>query len=272
MTAISTLIAAQYTTHATDSFLTELQSDGSRKIIEDQQTKIVRVQPFRGAMGYYGLARYGTSWSTLDWLRQRANDAARFACAEDFARDLAKKLNSELNARSFPNPLDKGVGIHFTAYERVGDYWVPELFHIRNWTDPSYSALFVAGVVVTRETYAILKDLPDRSDSHRDPLFRMAVHYALHSDGIIFRFNNGDPVLFNPIANALLDTAQRLAARRHLRQPADANLYLSLARRPVEVVSKFLADLSLPEMRLIGGKPHDLAIAPNGTTESTTGD
>ena len=121
MTVISTVITGRYTAHASDSFLTELQSDGSHTIIEKQQTKIVRVPQFRGALAYWGLARYGKSWSTLDWLKERANDAVNYECSEQFARDLALRLNSTLSVLKFKNPLDKGVGIHFTAYEQISD-------------------------------------------------------------------------------------------------------------------------------------------------------
>ena len=88
----------------------------------------------------------------------------------------------------------------------------------------------------------------------------------------MFRFDNGDPVLFNPIANAIMDTFIQLSRRRHLRDAADVKTHLALARRPVEVVSRLLTDLAEQGSRLVGGKPHDLAIAPNGDTESTTGD
>jgi len=270
MTVIATLITGSYTAHATDSFLTIMAPDGSRKVIEDKKPKIVRVRAFRGALAYWGLARFGT-WSTLDWLQQRAKDARSYTSAEEFALDLTRRLNSELDALKFKNPLDKGMGIHFTAYEQVSDYWIPELFHIRNWTDPSYSALFPSGFVCTRETYATLTNVQDRPDSHREAPCRLAVHHALQSQPLMLRFNNGDPVLFNPIANALLDAVQAVMLRGHLR-PSDDKFHLSLVRRPVQVVSELLADVSKPNMRVIGGKPHDLAIDPNGNTTSTTGD
>jgi hypothetical protein len=167
--------------------------------------------------------------------------------------------------------LDGLLGIHFTAYERVSDYWVPEFFHIRNWINPPYSALNPAGFTATRETYATLMDLLERPAAHKEAGFRLKVHEALHS-GVLFRFNNGDPVLFNPIANALIDTVQPLRARGHLREPSDARFHFALVRRPVEVVSRLLADVASAAYRHIGGKPHDLAIVPDGTTESTTGD
>jgi hypothetical protein len=88
----------------------------------------------------------------------------------------------------------------------------------------------------------------------------------------MFRYNNGDPVLFNPIADSVLNTTLVLSCRGHLKDPASIETHLSIARRPVEIVSKLLADLAAPGMRLIGGKPHDLAVNPGGEYASSTGD
>ncbi len=85
-------------------------------------------------------------------------------------------------------------------------------------------------------------------------------------------FNNGDPVLFNPIAASFFSGAQQLIRRRHLRNPSSLKTHLSLARLPVEVVSRMVSQLADRDMRLIGGKPHDLAISPDGRMWSTTGD
>jgi hypothetical protein len=271
MTVNAALITARYTAHATDSFLTERQADGSFKVVESQETKIVRVPAFRGAITFYGLAKC-LQWSTLEVLRLRANDAHQFSTPEDFAGSLAKDLTGRIRALGLSGSTDGLLGLHFTAYERVSDYWVPEFFHIRNWLNPPYSGgIDPTGFSVTREMYATLKELNDRPEDHRNPRFRLEVHQSLHS-GVWYRFNNGDPELFNPVANAVLDAAIHLGRRGHLRQPDDAKFQLALVRRPVEVVSKLLADVALSDYRRIGGKTHDLAIAPNGTTESTTGD
>jgi hypothetical protein len=96
MTVNVALITAKYTAHATDSFLTATQSDGSLTVIESQQTKIIRVPAFRGAMTFYGLAQYG-QWSTFDWLTLKASDAHQFIQPEDFARRLPTYGSWELN-------------------------------------------------------------------------------------------------------------------------------------------------------------------------------
>jgi hypothetical protein len=65
MTVNAALITDRYTAHATDSFLTEQQADGPFKVVESQETKIVRVPAFRGAITFYGLAKClcsGRSW------------------------------------------------------------------------------------------------------------------------------------------------------------------------------------------------------------------
>ena len=272
MTVIATIITAHCTAHATDSYITQVRSDGSREVLEDQQTKIVRVDKWRGAMAYWGLARHGSDWSTLDWLRKRAKESHQYPTAEEFARDLGALLSTELAKRGFQKPTDRGIGIHFTAYEQVEGYWVPELFQIRNWVDPSYSSVRTGDLMVTRETYATLKNLAQREEGDRDDKRRLAVHAALHTEGRMLVYNNGDPVLFNPIATAVLGSFQQLAIRSQLRDPTDSHTHLSLVRRPVEVVSRLQVDLVKPGYRLVGGKPHDLAITSDGRFTSTTGD
>jgi hypothetical protein len=223
-------------------------------------------------MGYWGLSRHGDDWDTLAWLCSQANGVHNHASAAAFSRAIAQNLTQTLGARTFANPNDRGLGIHFTAYEWVADRWVPELFLISNWTDPSYERVRAGGFGVTRETYATLRDTPDRPVHHGDPAYRLEVHAALHDTPLMFRFNNGDPRLFNGIANAILNSFLVLSSRGHLHQPTSAATHLSIARRPVEVVSRLVADFVEPGRRLVGGKPHDLAVSPGGTYESTTGD
>jgi hypothetical protein len=269
MTVIAALITANLTAHATDSFIVSIRADGTREILEEQQTKLVKVEAWRGAMAYWGLARYGNDFKTVDWLRGRARQAGNYLSAQAFADSVANEL-SDLFARfQVVRDTDKGLGIHFSAYERINDYWIPELFLISNWTDSSYSGVqdrFKAA----RETYGTVQGINERPADHGDKARRMDVHQALQS-GIMFGFNNGDPVLFNPIARAIFATFQELSRRGQLRG-ADYQTHLSLVRRPVEVVSKLLTDLANANGRLIGGKPHDLAVSHNGEYTSTTGD
>jgi hypothetical protein len=179
-------------------------------------------------------------------------------------------LTTTLQARTFRNTLERGIGIHFSAYEEVSGYWIPELFHIRNWTDESYSAVRES-VEVTRETFGTTQNTRDRSGADGSPERRVQVYKSLQ-EGKMLIFNNGDPALFNPIANGVLSTLSGLHQRRELRDPTDVRTHLAIARRPVAIASKLLTDFARNDMRRVGGKPHDLAIAPNGQMTSTTGD
>ena len=154
MTVISTLITKHFTVHASDSMISRPGSNGTRAVLEWEQTKIVRVPHFRGAMSYWGLAtRDPFGWSTLKWLQAKAQSARHFPSAEAFAVDLAASLHREITSMRITPPTEAGIGIHLTAHEFVDDYWIPELFQISNWTDPSYRTLRPVGVGVTRETY-----------------------------------------------------------------------------------------------------------------------
>jgi hypothetical protein len=85
-------------------------------------------------------------------------------------------------------------------------------------------------------------------------------------------YNNGDPVMFTSAANAMLAMFRALAQRGKLAGAGKVQTYLAIARRPIEVVSKAQVDFCHEGARVVGGKPHDLAITPNGEYLSTTGD
>jgi len=272
MTVIATVITRHYTALASDSFITVARQDGTREVVEDQPSRLIRVPAWRGAMVYWGLARLGADWNTKQWLETQATCASGCTSAEDYAVSLARNLTQELGQRTFRRPTDSGLGIHFTAYEYVDGYWIPELFLLSNWTDASYTAVRPTGFLMTRETYATLQNLPDRPPEQREPHNRRAVHSALHQSPLMFRFNNGDPALFNPIGDSVLNTFSTLYSRGHVHDSTSAQTHLSLVRRPIDVVSRLLADIAEPGSRVIGGRPHDLAISPTGEYESTTGD
>ena len=227
MTVVSALITRHCTAHASDSFLTILKSDGNREVVEDQKPKVVPVKHWRGVLTYWGLAQFG-QWSTLEWLRGRVQLASQFSSAEDFANTLSVDLNGELSRLPLTKPVDRGIGIHFTTYERMNDYWIPELFLISNWAGIPYTNIRSTGVGATRETYHTLNNVPSSAE-HRDFDFRFKVHQALQS-GIMFRYNNGDPALFNPVADAILDRFIELARRGVLNDPSSERD--SLCSRP----------------------------------------
>jgi len=255
--------------HASDSFITERQASGTFHILESTKTKIVNVRQWRGAMAYWGLATHG-GWSTWDWLNERARVANGYASAGEFAVDTAGQLEKRLRGMRFARPTDAGLGIHFSAYERKNDYWIPELFLISNWSDPSYSALRPNGVSVSRETYGTIANEPP-SDAHGELEFRLKVHEFLQQ-GKLLIYNNGDPALFNPAANGMATMFIELARRGLSSQQQDIRKFLAMARRPVEIVANAQQDFCDPGKRIVGGKPHDLAITPDGLYLSTTGD
>ncbi len=231
MTVISTIITKHYVALASDSFLTTSRSGGLSDVIEYQESKLVRVPAWKGAMGYWGLARDGARWNTFEWLQTQAGRAGDYASPAKFAAGLGEKLTHALSGLRVAKPLDRGLGIHLTVYERVRDYWIPEIFVLSNFTDVTYSEVLPQGFRVSRETYATLRQLR-QADEHGDPACRLEVHTALQQ-GIMFLYNNGDPILFNPIANAILESFKKLLERGQLKDPSSVSTHLSIARRPV---------------------------------------
>lgn len=271
MTVITALITPRWTVHVTDSLITVLRPDGTREPVEWENPKIVGVHKFRGAISYWGLAEIRGQWSTLDWLRAQAREAERFMTPETFAEHLADQLEQELGRLRFRAPVDKGIGLHLTAYERVEDRWIPELFLISNWLNTSYDALRDTGVGASRET---LKTLHGRTFSHAVdawPELRGWVAEYLGRGGW-FSFNNGDPFLYNIASKAILDMLGVSAQRGMLQRLGDVGTFIRWAATPVEVVRGVQRDFYRDGLRVVGGRVHNLAISPEGQYESTSGD
>jgi hypothetical protein len=271
MTVIATIITKHCTAHSTDSFITERDAAGRMTTVESQASKLVRVNAYSGAISYWGLARQSPDWDTHQWLSDQSGGAASHGSPEQFASHLASALTGELRGRSFRSETDRGLGLHFTAYEHIGGYWIPELFQIRNWTDESYSQVKTNGFEVRRESFGSLTITPDRSANDGSVERRMAVHTMLQSGGML-RFVNGDPTLFAPLGTAVLGVFAELHSRGEIADGDSDATHLSLVRRPIEVLSRLLVDLAPKDRRLIGGKTHDLAIRPGPRYHSTSGD
>ena len=271
MTVISTIITRRYTAHASDSLITPF-GDHEKEDREWQKTKIIPVRHWRGAMSYWGLATTDQGWNTVTWLRERAHNTRHFESEESFARALTKDLTQEIENIRFSEPRHSGLGIHLTVYERVKDYWVPELFKVSNWTDNSYTAVFPDGFKLERVTFRTLADPPmDEQPEHGEPMYRLEVHRQLQA-GLILTYNNGDPVLFNQPAGALSNMIRTLVARGVLKDLQTPQAVCALARRPIEVVMAVQRDFCSSEDVRVGGRPHDLAITPEGEYWSGTGD
>jgi len=269
MTVISTLVTTHCTVHASDSLLSIPQPDGTYKYVEWQRPKIVKVEKWRGAASYWGLAKASTyKWCAYDWLRGMANQGAVHSSPEEFADAVAHGLNRTLSR--LREPVDPGIGIHFTAYERIQGYWIPELFLITNYTDPWYGCVNPAGVRVSRETYHQLTNEDPRPE-HREDEYRLRVHNALQN-GLIFIYNNGDPEMFNPVAGAMFNALRIARTRGKLRDVSDIKTCIAIARTPVAVVSAIQRDFFQSNTRIVGGKVHDLAITPTGSYQSNSGD
>jgi hypothetical protein len=262
MTVVAAIITRAATAHATDSLITEEQQDGTLRAQEWENPKVVRVDAFRGAMAYWGLATEKTrGWSTLPWLERMAGRAGQSSNPESFAKQ-AGELEDNLNKLQLPNDSTRGIGIHFTAYERVKDSWVPELFLITNWTDPSYRSVNPSGVCVTRETFTTITGI-GKELCTADECQRLVVHQFLQA-GRLLTFNNGDPVLFTPAASAVMTMYKILAMRGILKSPDDPAITRALAVNAIEFVCEVQGAFCREGTRRVGGRPHGLCVTPNG--------
>lgn len=273
MTVIATLITKHWTVHATDSLITVRQQDGSYKIEEQEQTKIVRVEAFSGAISYWGLAwdPYG-SWNTFKWLSEQSALAYRWHTPADFANHLAQRLSEETRRLNALPSSDRGLGLHFTAYEYVDGLYVPELFLVRNYADESYKTIRPTGFEVRRRTYEALFSTSNQQSMEGESDSRKAVHAALHNSNSLIRFVNGDPELYNPLANAVFEAFIKMQSRGWVDDYSSASMHCCIARTPIETASRLIGAIARSGVRIVGGKIHDLAAKPGRIYESSSGD
>jgi hypothetical protein len=267
MTVIAAIFSRSCIALASDSFITETLSDGNRRIIESQQSKIIPIPRLRAAASYWGLASCGT-WSIFNWLKNQADLLDNGDSLEKFTQTLRSELEKALSTLPIP-AQQKGIGIHLTGYENVNGYWIPELFLCTNFKGTDYSNIGELGLSRHTEPYILSSQIP--SEDYGKQEHRLAVHKKLQ-EGLFFQFNNGDPGLFNPIAASVFSSFQTLANRGLVTDIDSRSTFQALVKRPVEIVSKMQMDFCRSGQRIVGGKIHDLVIAANGTFESSSGD
>jgi len=251
--------------------VTRKRNDGTYEILDDKTTKIIPVPRWAGAMAYWGLATTDDSWSTVQWLRDRISQSGQFAKPEEFARDVGDRLNRALSAMRFRESMAKGIGIHFTAYEWIDDYPIPELFLITNFDNTEYSALHADGIHVTRETFGVAFQIPNRVIEHSKPDYRHQVRKYLEA-GKVLLYNNGDPFMFNAAFSSIRDLFRIAEQRRILKPTTDPKAHRDIVGWPIELVYKVQKYFVKEGHQMVGGKPHNLSVTPRAEYESDTGD
>ena len=122
---------------------------------------------------------------------------------------------------------------------------------------------------------------------HGNPEFRLMVHYALHRADALLVYNNGDPLLFNPVANAIFESLRVITERGELGDSQNPETYRRVAKTAIEVICQIQQNMVRQERqvtqtspqttvilgkRRIGGKAHALAITPDGVYLPVSGD
>lgn len=266
MTAISALISKNWLAVASDSLLTEFYP--ANNLIthsEFRKSKIVPIRKFKAAAAYWGLAKIG-NWRTYDFLRDQAANSNTFETFEDFATNLKDKLNEKLNEFTFSNPVHKGIGIHLVGFEVVNRANIPELFLISNYRDTTYTT--IGDLSISRNLYGTLpSDLRQENltlQGQREIIIRF-----LDNNGL-FIFNNGDPALFNPAANAIHGMFRIAIERGAILN--DNKTIMKLASKPIDMIKEMQKDFFKKEFIKVGGKIHHLLITERGDFISNTGD
>ncbi len=266
MTVISALITKDFIVAASDSLLTEI--DRVRHVtrkVEFRRSKIVLLRRYRACASFWGLAKYG-NWRLYEFIEQKMHEAPPEYDFQRFADFLCEQLRHKLNSFHFANIIDKGLGIHLVGYELVNREYIPELFLISNYSNTKYSE--IRDLKVSRNLYETMPSyLKDMHDNNQEK--QLKVNHYLKSGGY-FIFNNGDPLMFNPAANTLLNLYQIALRGGKLNVEPDNRIAMKLVSSPIEFLKTFQQKFYKSESILIGGKIHRLLISNRGDFFSDT--
>ncbi len=269
MTVISAVISTHCIAVSSDSLLTVYNSKTKvNEIIETRKPKIIKIEKFLGAFSYWGLAAKSkySNWTTYDWLKRISNKAQYFNNLEEFAIYVKDELEKEIKSFRFDNKY-KGIGIHLTGYENYDGYKIPELFLISNFTDESYMKVGTLGV--SRHLYPTMPKEFKSSDENISQQEKQILVKDFLTKGRMFIFNNGDPVLFNPLFDGFKEAMKTAKKRNVIKNSDDIEIYRAMARRPIEMVTRAQKDFYKEGKIIVGGRVHDLVIKKN-TEEFTS--
>jgi hypothetical protein len=263
MTVISTFVTHLGVIHATDSLITTLSSNGINNPITWRGKKLLKVPSMKGIMSYWGLARIDAQkWSTVNWLERQIHGSNSFPDPETFAVHIATELQNEYRRLAIETDPRYGLGIHFSAYERINGNYDPELFLISNWGDTSYTSIKTNGFGATRETSANAFNMRENI-GHPDSTMRL-MFYKWLNHGNYLIFNNGDPILYNYSAKAMNKIVRVLIGRQVLRPPNRLRDFVNIAKFPVDTVSYIQRTLCRRGTQIVGGNTRYLSVDPNG--------
>ena len=266
MTAISAFITKDWIGTASDSLVIEFHPKKNEiSQIDFKKSKIVPIRKFKAAAAFWGLAKV-EKWNTYDFLIAQAAKADSFTSFEDFANTLKAQLENKLNSIPVTNPDHKGIGIHLVGFESINNQDVPELFLISNYTDLSYS--HVGELAISRRLFDTLPD-ELKTDATSIEKKREKI-MAFLNDGKAFIFNNGDPILFMPVANTVLTIFNVVRTRNVLKTGEET--FAKFVSSPIEIIKNIQKGFFDKKYIRVGGKIHNLLITKQGDFISSTGD
>lgn len=262
MTVILNIIGNGFTIHTSDSLRTVTANAGLDQTTQSTispTAKIVRFSQFRGAMSVFGLMHLN-GWDIIEWLEQEASRAVERNLWS--AMRFANYIESRLRDIFFGfNVRRHSVGIHFTAYERVNQQWVPELFFITNFRGIQGDTFrYVGGLELAsqRQTFFTLTQRTDfRSHGRRNIRANVAANLT---NGNMFIYKNGDPSVFQDNHRQFLPELVAEFSRENSNDLSTFLAQIALA----EVQALIRLHEGFPEdIRAIGGRAHNLILNPD---------
>jgi hypothetical protein len=91
--------------------------------------------------------------------------------------------------------------------------------------------------------------------------------YSLLKNHTVVRFNNGDPEMFNPVADAIMQMSIALQRRGHLSTAKKTEVYRQWVREPIRAIADLQKRICKNSNRFVGGIVHDVIINQSGNIQ-----
>lgn len=253
------------TAHATDSLITKRTATGRDPSELSGKPKFVHIPKFHGIMSWFGTVQYG-GWNALEFLTKKAEEAEKFTVKQiqDFSDNIAHDIGIALNGGGWSMP-EKGCGIHFTFYEELDEYWVPELMFITNYSGYEATTGYQTGgpaLLALRQTFHTISGNKDVNYSqHGDSECRRAVHSFINNVRSLW-YTNGDN-FFTNAGFEIAENSQQIFLTRKMLKTHNA-LKLAQWRTLFAVKTAVEAHKIFSYEPLVGGKCFSTAVMPPG--------
>ncbi|MBK8225507.1 MAG: hypothetical protein IPK73_31225 [Candidatus Obscuribacter sp.] len=249
--------------HATDSLIVDLNMKPVHA--ESGKAKIFAIPRFQGAISWHGTAAFPGGWRAMKWIESEVA-SYKGNSPDELAGIMAENLTQVFWANTGVVLSERGMGLHFTFYEKVDNLNIPELIWITNFNSitalgqykPDQGPRFVA----QRQTFHTFTKQSDFEHHARDSYRKVVANYLSLLGPLVYQ--NGDILLTSLSAGMVEQALLNLLVRKELRSNDPLENFGRRALYRAEIAALTQRVFSSPEKVGVGTPCFNLIIPPEG--------